>query len=997
MNHRALNTKFTRPGIIVFLLLSIFCSLSAQVEENTQASIYAEKARDFKNKREFDSAEYFFSKAITFSNSEPLKTASYQMDLASLYMGYGKFPSARNMLELSKKNINTTSIQSQEVFDTRAYYYNRLGIYHSILGRFDSCIISHENEIAIYKESPKFDSLLYATALSNLAAAHANTNDIETSFAYVEESYAIKRKLLGPNHPDLVVTYLLLGTHLIESSHSIEEALNYLEEAHRIALATSGPESQQALQAMQVLGFGYGTARENEKAIAVLSPALDLSLRIMGGANIYNVQLYNEIARALTDLGRYDEAIEYYRQYELVSQQVQGDIRNNDAATFMGLGIIYLQTKNFELAEEYLLKAQVLFQGLFGSKHPSLATINIQLSKIYHEEGDTEKALILAEKAIDISSYNSEALRDNNMPLNWRAEYPIEYTTSYLLKTQLLLDQEIEGEANSDGWETFRLTEKLLENGLTGQSKIGDINTLQRLSNHLYANGINTLWRQDSISHKPGSFEEMWSYSEKAKAIHQLLKERKRQVSNMGDIPLEILAEETDINRQITRYKSLMIAQGRTDSIQAKLFELRQQKIDFEERIKSDFPKNHALMFNINRIKPEDVLAKLNIDQTIIDYFVADNSVFAFVISKEGIKSFRLGTHSEITHQIETLANSLTQDKGISFVQPAYELFKMIFEPLTDHLSGNDLVIIPDKNLWNINFDLLLSSSPSSTDYAKHDYLLKKYRISYANSVSLLFKDMNRKSTQKNLLALAFGPNEQKDTDLKNFRDSPKENLPGTAAEVRNLSSSINGDFYYGHEANESAFKKSAPDYSVLHLALHGEVDEENPDNSKLYFTPDTTSKVEDNTLHTFELYHMELNAELAVLSACNTGSGNIKNGEGIMSLGKAFQYAGVKSVLLSQWEVSDAIAPVIMSSFYNNLKEGKSKSESLRQAKLDFLESSNNITSNPYYWGSFFIVGNPDPINLNPKSNQWYWIVGLLMLVVLIIYRKKIGVKTTA
>lgn len=997
MNHRALNTKITRPTIVVLLLLSIFYSLSAQVEENKQASIYAEKAKDFKNKREFDSAEYFFSKAITFSNSEPLKTASYQMDLASLYMGYGKFPSARNMLELSKKNINTTSIESQEVFDTRAYYYNRLGIYHSILGRFDSCIISHENEIAIYKESPKLDSLLYATALSNLAAAHANTNDIETSFAYVEESYEIKRKLLGPNHPDLVVTYLLLGTHLIESSHSIEEALNYLEEAHRIALATSGPESQQALQAMQVLGFGYGTARENEKAIAVLSPALDLSLRIMGGANIYNVQLYNEIARALTDLGRYDEAIEYYRQYELVSQQVQGDIRNNDAATFMGLGIIYLQTKNFELAEEYLLKAQVLFQGLFGSKHPSLATINIQLSKIYHEEGDTEKAVTLAEKALDISSYNSEALRDNNMPLNWRAEYPIEYTTSYLLKTQLLLDQEIEGEANSAGWETFRLTEKLLENGLTGQSKIGDINTLQRLSNNLYAIGINTLWKQDSISHQLGNFEEMWTYSEKAKAIHHLLKERKRQVSNMGDIPLEILAEETDINREITKYKSLMIAQNGIDSIQAKLFELRQQKIDFEERIKSEFPKNHALMFDLDRINPEEVLINLNFDQTIIDYFVADNNVFAFVISKEGIKSFRLGSNSEITQQIEALTGSLTQDKGTSFGQPAYRLFKRIFEPLVEHISGSNLVIVPDKGLWNINFDLLLASTPLNDNPKNHDYLLKKYSISYANSVSLLFKESVKNQSNRPLLAFAFGENNGLDSNIENLRDAPKENLPGTAKELLNLSNTVKGDFYYGKDANESIFKESAADYTVLHLALHGEVDQNSPDNSRLYFTPDSTSLEEDNTLHIFELYDMDLNADLAVLSACNTGAGKLKNGEGIMSLGKAFQYAGVNSVLLSQWEVSDAVAPVIMSSFYSNLKEGMSKSESLRQAKLDFLESSNNITSNPYYWGSFFIVGNPDPINLNPKSNQWYWIVGLLMLVVLIVYRKNNGVKTTA
>jgi len=134
---------------------------------------------------------------------------------------------------------------------------------------------------------------------------------------------------------------------------------------------------------------------------------------------------------------------------------------------------------------------------------------------------------------------------------------------------------------------------------------------------------------------------------------------------------------------------------------------------------------------------------------------------------------------------------------------------------------------------------------------------------------------------------------------------------------------------------------------------------------------------LEDNYLYSHELFALDIPAELAVLSACNTGTGKIAKGEGIMSLGTAFQYAGTKSLVLTNWEVSDEITPKIMEYFYTNLKEGKNKAAALQQAKLQFLATTNAETNHPYYWGGFYLLGDVAPIQFQ-DTNYSYWILGI-------------------
>ena len=153
--------------------------------------------------------------------------------------------------------------------------------------------------------------------------------------------------------------------------------------------------------------------------------------------------------------------------------------------------------------------------------------------------------------------------------------------------------------------------------------------------------------------------------------------------------------------------------------------------------------------------------------------------------------------------------------------------------------------------------------------------------------------------------------------------------LGGIIKEVQSINETVPSRVFLNEEATEANFKKYAPDYNVLHLAMHTIMKDDKPLESLLAFTnvndSDTT---EDNKLYAYEIYNMKLNAQMAVLSSCSSGFGKMQKGEGMMSLARGFIYAGCPSIIMTLWQVSDKSSSELMTSFYKYLKKGKSKQE---------------------------------------------------------------------
>ena len=184
-------------------------------------------------------------------------------------------------------------------------------------------------------------------------------------------------------------------------------------------------------------------------------------------------------------------------------------------------------------------------------------------------------------------------------------------------------------------------------------------------------------------------------------------------------------------------------------------------------------------------------------------------------------------------------------------------------------------------------------------------------------------------------------------------------------------------ELFTSENASEENFKLLSGKYQVLHLAMHAIVDQQNPLLSKLIFSQADTLSPEDGYLLAREIYDLNLNADLAVLSACNTGFGKHVSGEGVMSLGHAFAFAGCPSIVMSLWPAQDQATARLMNLFYDGLSNGLSKDQALRKAKIQYLATTNDLFVHPFYWANFIVQGNPEPLHKNGTTN-----VGLLIAI---------------
>ena len=228
----------------------------------------------------------------------------------------------------------------------------------------------------------------------------------------------------------------------------------------------------------------------------------------------------------------------------------------------------------------------------------------------------------------------------------------------------------------------------------------------------------------------------------------------------------------------------------------------------------------------------------------------------------------------------------------------------------------------------------------------------------------------NPKYTEGGLIA--FAPTFGKDT-LKPILDSitdfdlamradPLSPLKNNIGEVQAIQKIMGGRTYMGKYATKETFLAEAAKYRIIHLATHGKADDRAGDYAFLAFQ-ESNDSMDNERLYVKDLYNCALNADLVVLSACETGVGKWQRGEGIISLARAFAYAGTKSIVTTLWQIDDARTKNLMELFYTHLKRGVTKDAALRQAKLDYLNTFKSAHAAPFRWAGFIAIGDMEAI----------------------------------
>jgi CHAT domain-containing protein len=364
---------------------------------------------------------------------------------------------------------------------------------------------------------------------------------------------------------------------------------------------------------------------------------------------------------------------------------------------------------------------------------------------------------------------------------------------------------------------------------------------------------------------------------------------------------------------------------------------------------------------------------------------IGDDALLIFTISPSSFDITVANKPDSLDLLIQSLRDGITKQRYEEFVRPARTLYRTLVEPIEDKIGDADIVVVPDGAIHYVPFETLLSSDIDGSairNYGNLPYVIRERAVSYAYSATLLkeLRERVHHATARDFLAFApvFTTDLTSGSRTAEFYYSNAENgvrarapyLPASLDEVRLIQRAFRrtyslSDRLFGaktrlmirDQASESNVRLPAvADFRYVHFATHAFVNEANPDLSGLVLA-DEPSGTNDGVLHLGEVYNLDLNAELVVLSACETGYGRLATGEGLMGLTRGFLYAGASNVVVSLWKADDVATRDLMVPFYESMIASNSKAQSLRRAKLSLLDMSSRH-ARPYFWAQFVLMG---------------------------------------
>ena len=475
-------------------------------------------------------------------------------------------------------------------------------------------------------------------------------------------------------------------------------------------------------------------------------------------------------------------------------------------------------------------------------------------------------------------------------------------------------------------------------------------------------------------------------------------------IGRLSAVPEKLLSLEEQQKSKISYYTSelALLSKDKDSSrnilFKSKLFNAYATKDSLIRKIEEEFPSYYQYKYQSNIVELEELQQAMSSEMTMVSYFIGDTSNYAFIIEQDNFEVRDLGDLPDLDSLITEFQQRMKQVDHTtgSFFEVNHRLYQLLFEPLDlDEKERKSLVIVPDEALGYLPFEALITApgAGNKLKFQSQQYLLRKFNISYSYSANFFINSQGYHSG-RDLNFIGFAPSygDRSSTELDQlgvFRDALVP-LKWNKEELQQINQYIPGQTLVDEKATETVFKSHLNRPGIIHLAMHALVDDENPMNSKLAFSQENDEE-EDGFLHVFELFNMQLKANMVVLSACETGYGQLKRSEGIISLASGFASAGVPSIVMSHWNVDDKITARLMALFYKNLSDGMKKDEALRQAKLQLMKDSDPAVSNPYFWASFVVVGDTSPLGIGGIPIVfWYLGAALVILMVIFLFLRK-------
>lgn len=952
-------------------------------------------------------------------------------------------------IALLEKSISLRNKDVEKADTAIALSYNALGINYLYLGSYDKALENYSAALDLYK-GRQVKTADLAMINQNIGIVYAITGDYDNANKYFHESLTINQQLISQDDPKLAVIYVNYGRYysligndrealvMYEKAENIfkqkqetnantvaslyhnigniyannadyDKALLYFNKALSLYKSLTSDGEQKIPAILSNIGFIY--EKEGNYKLALENYLLSVEK----GKNSQNaVIIYRNLANLYSLTENPADAAVYFELALDESVAQYGNNHPETALTLLKYGEFLSISGNNAEAVAFLEKGLNIYLELFGNKNPDVASAYKFIGNHYTRTKDYEKALSCFQRSLiaGFTDFNSMKASDNPMILKKDISYSmLNSLTGKANALKYLYERHPDNTdyliASASAYETsVALIEMLRSSYQTEESKM----MIAGNEGNTFHEAIQVNAELSALLHQQKYLEKALILSEKSKSAILLSNIRNLEARQVGKIPDKLRDFESGIKEEIGLYEKLIYDEKskanndnrKIDLWNNKLFELNKKHDSLITVFERDYPDYYKIKYDNSVLALVDIQKKLSDNQTVIEYSVNDTStIYAFIIEKRSIRLQIIKTGKQFYNDIDIITgqmsgksfNNYSKEDFNAFVRASNRLYQSLIPAEVSQQLPENLIIIPDGELGYISFDILLTDSlhEKNNGYRNLPYLIRKCAINYAPSATMLFGQLSsREKTGTNILAFAPSYDNLKNLPVNQLMNRQSAQtillpIPGAQIEVNNLRNDYRCKVFEGNKATRDNFKKYSGNYGILHLAMHTLIDDENPLYSKLVFYRDSKN-AEASLLNTYELFNMQLNAQLAVLSACNTGKGKLINGEGILSLSRGFFYAGVPSVIMTLWAVEDRSGADLMTSFYKYLSEGKAKDDALRLAKLDYLRSSDQIRSHPHFWAAYLSIGNTVPLeHINKPVSKWLYITGAIILFSLI------------
>ena len=660
-------------------------------------------------------------------------------------------------------------------------------------------------------------------------------------------------------------------------------------------------------------------------------------------------------------------------------EQVSRTTNRYQAKFLQTQGAVYQSLGKYNAAQKSLLDAINKYQTLYGDKHEELGSTFLLMGETALLRKNWNRALAYADQALDaiIVSFSPASLVDmsetatiNELVLSYAVLARAFDLKAQVFRKRFLQEKDIQWLYQA--LEQYREADKYLSSNLSQLATESSVMVFRNSWYFLYEEVIKTclqIWQEDQNSKGLS-----WAYTFAEKSKAHLLRQNQQDLvaKTKSGLDSTLWARERTLKREVafTRAALIQATKPDQDSLNEVLSEKMERYMKLVAKLKKENSQYYEYKYELPISSISEIQGTLSANQVFVQYFEGDSTLFQFVILKDNSWINKIPKDTSLEATIDNF-QKLVSRKPINaeayqtawqqYGHLAYELYQILYQPIAQHFKGDtDLIIVADGILMKLPTGALLTQAqfenPLNPPFFLHD-VATSYEFSGTTRVSNF-----RNSSSNSLEILGVTPD---------FSEVELVNLDRTTEGLRKIKQRVSGKFLEDRKATKANVMKHIQEYGILYFATHAQMDTTSPLFSNLAFTPESAPMEKDRDfLYAYELYNYSLKAQLTILGACETGIGAYERSEGMISLGRAFAYAGCPSLVMSLWKAQYITTSLdILPGFVENLAKKHNKAKALQEAKIEFLKKAQEKGWRedlfPYAWATFISVGDQSPLNL--------------------------------